>query len=81
MIADFVSANFRLLRSPDGKKSVWRIFKPGKNPDGYFSNKDIQAQAQVAMDILTEYYPHFDHVLVYDNATTHLRREDDVLSA
>jgi len=81
MVADFVSADFGWLRSPDGKESARRLFKPGKNHDGYFSNEDIQNQAQVAMDILTKYYPQFDHVFVYDNATTHLKRAEDALSA
>jgi hypothetical protein len=57
------------------------LFKPGKNRDGYFSNEDIQDQVQAAMDILQEFYPQFDHVFVYDNATTHLKRLEDALSA
>jgi hypothetical protein len=81
MIADFVSADFGWLKSPDGKKSARRTFKPGKNCDGYFSNEDIQEQANLAMDILLEYYPQFDHFFIYDNATTHLKREDDTISA
>jgi hypothetical protein len=35
----------------------------------------------MAMDILEEHYPDEDHVLVFDNATTHLKRADDALSA
>jgi hypothetical protein len=81
MVADFVSTRFGWLRSRDGKRSARRLFKPGKNRDGYFSNEDIQEQAQTAMDILLESYPQFDHVLVYNNATTHLKRADDALSA
>ena len=81
MIADFISADFGWLISPDGKQSARRLFKPGKNRDGYFSNEDIIEQADEAMDILLKYYPEFDHVLVYDNATTHLKRADDALSA
>ena len=81
MIADFVSADFGWLTSPDGKRSAHRLFKPGKNHDGYFSNEDIIAQADEAIDILREYYPEFDHVLIYDNATTHLKRPEDALSA
>lgn len=81
MVADFVSADFGWLCSPDGKRSARRLFKPGKNRDGYFSNEDIQDQAQEAMNILLEYYPQFDHVFVYDNATTHLKRAEDALSA
>ena len=81
MIADFVSADFGWLSSPDGKRSARRLFKPGKNRDGYFSNEDIIAQANEAIDILQEYYPDFEHVLIYDNATTHLKRAEDALSA
>jgi hypothetical protein len=32
------------------------------------------------MDILTEFYPEYDHVLIYDNASTHLKCEEDALS-
>ena len=81
MIANFISADFGWLTSPDGKRSARRLFKPGKNHDGYFSNEDIIEQADEAIDILKECYPEFDHVLIYDNATTHLKRAEDVLSA
>ncbi|KAF8809148.1 hypothetical protein BYT27DRAFT_7222690 [Phlegmacium glaucopus] len=81
MVADFVSADFGWLQSPDGKKSAQRLFKPGTNHDGYFTNDDIQEQVQAAMDILLEFYPQFDHIFVYDNATTHLKRAEDALSA
>ena len=80
MIANFVSADFGWLTSPDGKKSAQRLFKPGKNRDGYFSNEDIIEQADEAINILKE-YPEFDHVLIYDNATTHLKCAEDALSA
>lgn len=81
MVADFVSADFGWLSSLDGKKSARRLFKPGKNRDGYFSNEDIIEEANEAIDILQEYYPDFEHLLMYDNATTHLKRADDALSA
>lgn len=81
MIADFVSADFGWLTSPDGKQSAHQLFKPGKNRDGYFSNEDIIEQADEAINILREYYPEFDHVLIYDNATTHLKCPEDALSA
>jgi transposase len=81
MIADFVSADFGWLTSPDGKQSARRLFKPGKNRDGYFSNDDIIGQANEAVDILQEFYPEYEHVLIYDNATTHLKRAEDALSA
>jgi hypothetical protein len=81
MVADFVSADFGWLTSPDGKWSARRIFKPGKNRDGYFTNAEIMDQAKEATDILREFYSEYDHVLIYDNATTHLKRAEDALSA
>jgi hypothetical protein len=35
----------------------------------------------VAMDLLEKHYPDEDHILIYDNATTHLKRSDTALSA
>jgi hypothetical protein len=81
MIADFVSADFGWLTSPDGKQSARRIFKPGKNRDGYFTNTEILDQAKAAILILQEFYPEYNHKLIYDNATTHLKRAEDALSA
>lgn len=81
IIADFVSADFRWLVSPDGKLSAWQVFRPGKNIDGYFTNADILDQVKKAIDILENYYPNYDHVLIYDNVTTHLKHAEDGLSA
>jgi hypothetical protein len=57
------------------------LFKAGKNREGYFTSEDILKQTEKAIDILEKYYPNEDHVLVYDNATTHLKRPDGALSA
>jgi transposase len=81
MIADFVSADFGWLASSYKKRSARRIFKTGKNRDGYFSNEDIIEQANEAIDILQEFHPDYEHILIYDNATTHLKRAEDALSA
>ncbi|KAG5219355.1 hypothetical protein IMY05_C4944000200 [Salix suchowensis] len=54
---------------------------PGKNHDGYFDSDDILDQVREVMDILEEFYPEYQHVLVYDNAMTHLKRPDGSLSA
>lgn len=81
MIADFVSADFGWLRSPDGKQSARRVMRPGKGKDGYFSNDDILEQAEEAIRILREFYPEYEHVFIYDNASTHLKRGDGALSA
>lgn len=81
MVADFVSADFGWLHSPDGKWSARRVMKPGKNWDGYFSNEDIQTQVEDAIKILKEFYCEYDHVFIYDNVATHLKRAEDALSA
>jgi len=81
MVADFISADYGWLRSPDRKKSARVLIRPGARRDGYFTNDDIVAQATNAMEILKEYYPNEDHVFVYDNATTHLKRARDSISA
>ncbi|PPQ94906.1 hypothetical protein CVT25_004427 [Psilocybe cyanescens] len=45
------------------------------------TSQEILEQANDAITILQECYPEYDHVLIYDNATTHLKRPDDMLSA
>jgi hypothetical protein len=81
MVADLVSADYGWLRSPDGSEEARVLFKAGKNREGYFTSEDILKQTEKAIDILEKYYPNEDHVLVYDNATTHLKRPDGALSA
>jgi hypothetical protein len=55
--------------------------RPGKNRDGYFSAADIEEQAVTACTTVNEQWPEFDHVFVYDNATTHRKRSAGALSA
>jgi hypothetical protein len=81
MVADFVSADYGWLRSPDGKSSARVLFKAGKQRDGYYTNDDIIEHASKAMDILHAHFPHEDHVLVFDNASIHLKRAENSLSA
>jgi hypothetical protein len=81
MVADLVSADYGWLRSPDGKEEARVFFKAGKNHEGYFTNQDILEQAQKSMDILEKYYTNENHILVFDNATTHLKHADGALSA
>lgn len=81
MVADLVSADYGWLASPDGTETARRLFRAGKNREGYFTSDDIIAQANAAMSILSKYYPDDDHVLVFDNASTHLKRANDALSA
>jgi hypothetical protein len=58
MVANFISADYGWLRSPDGKEEARVLFKAGKNREGYFTNEDILDQANKAMDILDKHYPH-----------------------
>jgi hypothetical protein len=81
MVADLVSADYGWLRSPDGKEAARVLFKAGKNREGYFTNEDILKQVETAMDILEKHYPDDDHVLIFDNASTHQKRPDGALSA
>ncbi|KAJ3777374.1 hypothetical protein FB446DRAFT_762401 [Lentinula raphanica] len=81
MVLDFVSAEFGFLCSPDGLESAQRIFRPGKNRDGYFTNADVLSQAEAAAAIVKKHWPDYEHVFIFDNATTHRKRADDALSA
>jgi hypothetical protein len=81
MVADLISADYRWLRSPDGKEEACVFFKAGKNREGYFTNQDILKQAGRSMDILEKHYANENHVLVFDNATTHSKCADGALSA
>ncbi|KAH8797296.1 hypothetical protein DL96DRAFT_1565702 [Flagelloscypha sp. PMI_526] len=81
MVADLVSADYGYCRSPDGKEEARVYFKAGKNRDGYFENEEILAQAAKTMDILDKYFPDEDHVLVFDNATTHTKRPPNAITA
>ena len=81
MVANFVSADYGWLRSLDGNDNARVLFKVGRSRDGYFTNKDVLRQTQRALDILQVHYPNDDHILIFDNAATHLKRPDEALSA
>jgi hypothetical protein len=81
MVVDFISPDYGWLCSPDRKSKSRVLFKAGKARQGYFTNEDILKQAGDAMNILKQHYFDESHVLVFDNATTHLKRADDALSA
>lgn len=72
MVADLVSADYRWLASPDSIETTCRLFKAGKT---------ARVISQTRMYILTKYYPEDNHMLVFNNATTHYKRADNALSA
>ena len=80
-VADMVSVEYGWLCSPDGKEEVHILLKAGKNQEGYFNtNDEIIGQANNTMDLLDKYYPDEDHVLIFDNATTHTKCPKGALS-
>jgi hypothetical protein len=79
MVSDFVSADYGWLRAPDRSEEARVLFKAGKGREGYFTCEDILVQVRKAMGILEKHFPNEKHCLVYDNATTHLKRADDAL--
>jgi len=81
MISDFISPEYGWCKSPDGKECARVVFRAGKARDGYFTAEDILAQTVKAIDLLSKYYSDSDHVFIFDNAPTHLKRAEDALSA
>ncbi|KAI0245786.1 hypothetical protein BJV78DRAFT_1158376 [Lactifluus subvellereus] len=81
MIVHFVSADYGWLQSPDGSESVAVLFRAGKNQEGYFTNDDILSQFEIAVQLVKKYFLGDDHIFVYDNTTTHLKRDAGALSA
>ncbi|OAX31798.1 hypothetical protein K503DRAFT_787611 [Rhizopogon vinicolor AM-OR11-026] len=71
MVANFISADYGWLQSEDVKESACILFRAAKGWDGYFTTENILAHATLAMDILDKHFPQDDHILVFDNATTH----------
>ena len=81
MIGEYFSPDFGYLRSHDGTECACVVWKPGKNCDGYFDNNNFMAQVEKVMDILERDYPGIKHLLIFDNATIHLKCPENTLSA
>jgi hypothetical protein len=80
MVSDFISADYGWLYSPDGTESARVLFRPGANREGYFTNEDMLWQVDGAMDILENFYPHDNHIFIFDNATIHTKQPPGSLS-
>ncbi|KAG6871067.1 hypothetical protein C0995_008664 [Termitomyces sp. Mi166 len=63
------------------KCSAWHIMKPEKNCDGYFSSDDTVEQANEAIDIMTDDYLEYKHVMVYDNIPSRFKHSKGAISA
>ncbi|KAF8595940.1 hypothetical protein BDV93DRAFT_455800 [Ceratobasidium sp. AG-I] len=76
MVADFVSERDGFLRRHT-PSSARVVFRPGKERDGYFCNKNVCDQLERAIQIAKEEYPDYHHVFIFDNATTHTKLPED----
>jgi hypothetical protein len=81
MVAHFVSADYRWLQSKDGTETAQILFKAGKGRDGYFTTNNIIAHAKLVIDILEKHFPDDDHIIIFDNASTHRKHTDDTPAA
>jgi len=81
MIREYFSPDFGYLQSHNGTECGCVIWKLGGNHDGYFDNNDFMAQVEKVMNILKRDYPSIKHLLIFDNATIHLKHPENTLSA
>ncbi|KIJ31493.1 hypothetical protein M422DRAFT_266870 [Sphaerobolus stellatus SS14] len=82
MVSDFCSPDLGWLKSKDSTREARRLFKAGKNREGYFSNEDLCAQTELAIELFEEHFPGTAVALfAFDNAPSHQKRAPDGLSA
>ncbi|QRV74793.1 DDE superfamily endonuclease [Ceratobasidium sp. AG-Ba] len=78
MVADFVGIDGWLagvdLLSDNARITLF----PGRTRDGYLTGAKVRDQLTKAIGIVKRRYPDVDHVFIYDNATTHTRRREDL---
>jgi hypothetical protein len=60
---------------------VRQLFATGKNCEGYFSTFHVCKQITHTMNILAEHYSGEDHIFIFDNSPTHVKRGADAPSA
>ncbi|KIJ33510.1 hypothetical protein M422DRAFT_264441 [Sphaerobolus stellatus SS14] len=82
MVSDFCSPDLGWLKSKDSTREARILFKAGKNREGYFSNKDICAQTELAIELFEDNFPGTAVTLfAFDNALSHQKRAADGLSS
>ncbi|KIJ33474.1 hypothetical protein M422DRAFT_264579 [Sphaerobolus stellatus SS14] len=63
-------------------REAWRLFKASKNQEGYFSNEDLCAQTELAIEFFKEHFPGTAVALfTSDNALSHWKCAPDGLLA
>ena len=96
MISDFLSPEVGRLKTGercvvDGchtekaiitcTRSARLLFRAGKGRDGYLDGAKFESEAAKSIDIFEARHPGCQMLAAFDNATTHLRRPSDGLSA
>jgi hypothetical protein len=61
----------------DGRTAT--IMKPGKNADGYWTNKDLVEQLEIVIKIFEELHPNCKLLFAFDNSQNHHARAPDAL--
>jgi hypothetical protein len=62
-------------------KEAYKIIYPGKNRDGFWTNKDLAEQLQEVLQLYSEMYPDCDFLFQFDNSANHGAFKDDALVA
>ncbi|KAF8575281.1 hypothetical protein K439DRAFT_1623731, partial [Ramaria rubella] len=82
MVSDFCSRDLGWLKSKDGSCEARRLFKAGKNRDGYFNCEDLCKQTELANELFEDNFPGTAVAAFgFDNAPGHRKRADYALSA
>ncbi|KIJ31485.1 hypothetical protein M422DRAFT_266863 [Sphaerobolus stellatus SS14] len=70
------------LKSKDSTREARILFKAGKNREGYFSNEDLCAQTELAIELFEDNFPGTAVALfAFDNVPSHQKRAADGLSS
>ena len=80
MVSGFACSCHGFCILDDGRKTYTTI-KPGKNRDGYWTNKNLVDQKEKADPIFKELHPNCVRLYGYDNSANHHAKSPDALCA
>ncbi|KAF9016780.1 hypothetical protein BDZ89DRAFT_961647 [Hymenopellis radicata] len=82
MVSDFLTPDWGRLVDGDELSEARILFRAGKNCDGYFTNTELMAQVDHAIDIFEAKTNGLaTGLFLFDNAPSHQKRAPDALSA
>jgi hypothetical protein len=79
-VSGFACACHGFICAEDGEKS-FKIIKPGKGNDGYWTNDDLVKQLDAVMPLFARYHPEQDCLFMFDNSQNHKAKAPGGLSA